>query len=250
MLEIAVPVAPGPARASCPTMHSAPCPTSNCSLSTGVTGSRSRSTAPGSGHIREPSFNVGLTHGVVSHSRPPPSRSGWIYDPDHSFVVSTYWFLTERNRAFASVATTRSRLRRSRVDLASRSRRFRISTSTGSSRLGSSTRSRVGLECCDPVRLPSGPSSRASWWCRCYGPSMAVGSSNYIEIGQSSNWLRTDRGTSLNVGVSTQGRSRCHGSGAAVGRGTCNRCDQKTRRPGLAADRDCGRSHRVSRRET
>jgi hypothetical protein len=75
MLEIAVPVAPGPARASCPTMHSAPCPTSNCCLSTGVTGSRSRSTAPGSGHIREPSFYVGLTHGVVSHSRPPPSRS-------------------------------------------------------------------------------------------------------------------------------------------------------------------------------
>src|ERR1700738_4030236 len=67
----------------------------------------------------------------------------------------------------------------------------------------------------------------------CYGPSMAVGSSNYIEIGQSSNWLRTDRGTSLNVGVSTQGRSRCHGSGAAGGRRTCNRCDQKTRPPGL-----------------
>src|ERR1700730_19397486 len=75
----------------------------------------------------------------------------------------------------------------------------------------------------------------------CYGPSMAVGSSNYIEIGQSSNWLRTDRGTSLNVGVSTQGRSRCPGSGAAVGRGTCNSCDQiiaaiKYRRPGLAPD--------------
>src|ERR1700737_2013248 len=69
----------------------------------------------------------------------------------------------------------------------------------------------------------------------CYGPSIAVGSSNYIGIGQSSNWLRTDRGTSLNVGVSTRGRSRCHGSGAAVARGTCNRCDQKTRRPGLAA---------------
>src|ERR1700730_17802650 len=45
----------------------------------------------------------------------------------------------------------------------------------------------------------------------------------------------TDRGTSLNVGVSTQGRSRCPGSGAAVARGTGNRCDQKTRRPGLAA---------------
>src|SRR3984893_6217151 len=61
----------------------------------------------------------------------------------------------------------------------------------------------------------------------CYGLSMAVGSSNYIEIGQSSNWLRTDRGTSLNVGVSTRGRSRCHGSGAAVGRGTCNRAIKK-----------------------
>jgi hypothetical protein len=33
------------------------------------------SAPPGSGHIREPSFYVGLTHGVVSHSRPPPSRS-------------------------------------------------------------------------------------------------------------------------------------------------------------------------------
>src|ERR1700692_4115559 len=61
----------------------------------------------------------------------------------------------------------------------------------------------------------------------CYGPSMAVGSSNYIEIGQSSNWLRTDRGTSLKLGGWTRGRSRCHGSSAAVARGTCNRCDQK-----------------------
>src|SRR5580704_8218892 len=62
----------------------------------------------------------------------------------------------------------------------------------------------------------------------CYGPSMAVGSSNYIEIGQSSNWLRTDRGASLNVGASTQGTSPCLGSVAAVARGTCNRCDPKT----------------------
>src|ERR1700730_17874322 len=61
----------------------------------------------------------------------------------------------------------------------------------------------------------------------CYGPSMAVGSSNYIEIGQSSSWLRTDRGMSLNVGVSTQGRSRCHGAAAAVARGTCNRAIKK-----------------------
>ena len=60
----------------------------------------------------------------------------------------------------------------------------------------------------------------------CYGPSMPVGSSNYIEIGQSSNWLRTDRGASLN-GASTQGTSRCHGSSGAGARGTCDRCDQK-----------------------
>jgi len=79
--------------------------------------------------------------GRVSFAATPVSIVGWLYDPVHSFVVSTYGFLIERNRAFASVATTRSRLRRSRVDLASRSRRFRISTSTGSSRLGSSTRS-------------------------------------------------------------------------------------------------------------
>jgi hypothetical protein len=58
----------------------------------------------------------------------------------------------------------------------------------------------------------------------CYGPSREVGSSNYIEIGQSSNWLRTDRGASLNVGASTQGRSRCHGSGA-IARSN-NRCDR------------------------
>jgi hypothetical protein len=68
MLEIAVPVAPGPARASCPTMHSAPCSTPYRGLLASVTGSRSRPTAPSFGQIREPSFNVGLTHGVVCHS--------------------------------------------------------------------------------------------------------------------------------------------------------------------------------------
>src|ERR1700719_412295 len=61
----------------------------------------------------------------------------------------------------------------------------------------------------------------------CYGPSRAAGSSNYIEIGQSSNWLRTDRGASLNVGASTQETSRCHGSSGAGARGTCDRCDQR-----------------------
>jgi hypothetical protein len=30
MFNLQPPIAPGPARASCPTMHSAPCPTSNC----------------------------------------------------------------------------------------------------------------------------------------------------------------------------------------------------------------------------
>jgi hypothetical protein len=77
----------------------------------------------------------------VSFAATRVSILGWIYDPDHSFafVVSAYGFLIERNR------TTRSRSRRSRVDLASRSRRFRISTSTGSSRLGSSTRSGLAM---------------------------------------------------------------------------------------------------------
>jgi hypothetical protein len=59
----------------------------------------------------------------------------------------------------------------------------------------------------------------------CCGPSTAADCLNYIEIGQSSNWLQTDRGTSLNVGASTQGRSRCHGSSGAGARGTCDRCD-------------------------
>ena len=75
MLEIAVAGALGPARASCPTVHAAACPTRYRRLSTGVTGSSPRSAPPGFGQIREPSFYVGLTHGVVSHSRPPPSRS-------------------------------------------------------------------------------------------------------------------------------------------------------------------------------
>src|ERR1700730_220737 len=56
----------------------------------------------------------------------------------------------------------------------------------------------------------------------CYGPSRAAGSSNYIEIGQSSNWLQTDRGASLNVGASTQETSRCHGSSEAGAGGTCD----------------------------
>jgi hypothetical protein len=58
-------------------------------------------------------------------------------------------------------------------------------------------------------------------------PSTAEDCLNCIEIGQSSNWLRTDRGTSLNVGGSTRGRSGCHESGAAVARGTCDRAIKK-----------------------
>src|SRR3984893_11369492 len=65
----------------------------------------------------------------------------------------------------------------------------------------------------------------------CYGLSMAVGSSNYIEIGRSSNWLGTDRGTSLNVGVSTRGRSRCHGSGEGVARGGGDRNRRRFEKP-------------------
>src|ERR1700732_4650058 len=67
-----------------------------------------------------------------------------------------------------------------------------------------------------------------------YGPSMAGDWLNSIEIGWLSSSRRTDRGASLNVGASTQGTSRCHGSSGAVARGTCDRCDQKTRPPGPA----------------
>jgi hypothetical protein len=59
-------------------------------LPTGVTGSRSRPTPPGSGQILEPSFNVGLTHGVVCHLSIPLSIVGWIYDPDHSLPPGMY----------------------------------------------------------------------------------------------------------------------------------------------------------------
>jgi hypothetical protein len=68
MLEITVAVALGPARASCPTVHTASCPTRYRPLSTGVTGSSPRSTAAGFGQIGEAPLNVGLTHGVVCHS--------------------------------------------------------------------------------------------------------------------------------------------------------------------------------------
>ena len=53
MLEIAVAIALGPARASCPTVHTASCPTRYRRLSTGVTGSSPRSTAAGFGQIGE-----------------------------------------------------------------------------------------------------------------------------------------------------------------------------------------------------
>jgi hypothetical protein len=54
-------------------------------------------------------------------------------------------------------------------------------------------------------------------------------------MGQSSNWLRTDRGASLNVCASTQETSRCHGSGEAGARGGVIAAI-KTRPPGLAPE--------------
>jgi hypothetical protein len=68
MPEIAVALAPRSARASCPTVHAAAWPTCYRCLSTGVTGSSPRSTAPSFGQIGEPSVNVSLTYGVVCHS--------------------------------------------------------------------------------------------------------------------------------------------------------------------------------------
>ena len=47
MPEIAIALAPGPARAFCPTVHAASCPTRYRRLSTGVTGSSPRSAPPG-----------------------------------------------------------------------------------------------------------------------------------------------------------------------------------------------------------
>ena len=68
MPEIAIALAPRSARASRPSVHAAAWPTCYRCLSTGVTGSRPRSTAPSFGQIREPSFDVSLTYGVVCHS--------------------------------------------------------------------------------------------------------------------------------------------------------------------------------------
>src|SRR4029077_11538974 len=68
MPEIAVALAPRSPRPFCPTVHAAACPSRYRCLSTRVTPS-SPCTTPGSfGQIREPSFNVSLTHGVVCHS--------------------------------------------------------------------------------------------------------------------------------------------------------------------------------------
>src|SRR3984893_15812871 len=57
---------------ACPTVHSGPCTTRYRCLPTGVTGSRPRSAPPG---FLARLFYVGLTHGSVSHSRTPASRS-------------------------------------------------------------------------------------------------------------------------------------------------------------------------------
>jgi hypothetical protein len=77
MLEITVAVAPGPARASCPTVHAASCPTRYRCLSAGVTGSSPRSAPPGFGQIREPPFYVGLTQcPLIQGKRPLLLRRG------------------------------------------------------------------------------------------------------------------------------------------------------------------------------
>ena len=98
----------------------------------------------------------------------PLSIVGWIYDPDHSFVVSAYVFLSQRKPAFTCAATTSSRLSKSRLDLASRFRRFRISTSPGSSRLSSFTSSgRVA------------PLSVVGW---IYDPDYSLAAGMYVDV--------------------------------------------------------------------
>ena len=42
--------------------------------------------------------------GRVSFAATPVSIVGWLYDPVHSFVVSTYGFLIERNRVLVVLA--------------------------------------------------------------------------------------------------------------------------------------------------
>src|SRR4029077_6926101 len=85
MPEIAVALAPRSARASCPSVHAAACPTCYRCLSTGVTGSRPRSPAPSFGQIREAVVRCQPdVWGRVSFLTTPLSIAGWIDDPDHS----------------------------------------------------------------------------------------------------------------------------------------------------------------------
>src|SRR3984893_18755529 len=68
---------------ACPTVHSAPCTIRYRCLPTGVTGSRSPPTPPGSGQIVlcRPDAWVRVS---FAHTR--VSIVGWIYDPDHSLA--------------------------------------------------------------------------------------------------------------------------------------------------------------------
>jgi hypothetical protein len=57
------------------TVHTTPATTPYGRLSAGATGAGLCPTSAGSGHIRQSSRNVRLTHGVVCHFSPSPSRS-------------------------------------------------------------------------------------------------------------------------------------------------------------------------------
>jgi hypothetical protein len=66
-LEIAVAVAPRTARAISPAVHPAPAPSPYSRLPAGVTGAGLGPTSESFRHIREPTLNVRLTHGVEFH---------------------------------------------------------------------------------------------------------------------------------------------------------------------------------------
>ena len=73
--EVSVPLASRTARTFGATVHATPASTSHSRLPAGVTGTGLRPASAGSSHVRQSPRNVRLTHGVVCHFSPSPSRS-------------------------------------------------------------------------------------------------------------------------------------------------------------------------------
>jgi hypothetical protein len=91
MLEIPVALATRSSRAFGAPVHAAPCPSPDSGLQAGATSARPRPASRGVGHIRQPPLNVGLTHGVVCHFWPSPSRAVALTMPTNPWAPECMW---------------------------------------------------------------------------------------------------------------------------------------------------------------